>query len=102
METISVKNRRLKISPGGVVTLPVSARKTLGMLPKQGTRVTVAIDGNTVAIRPVGGPGGFRISPKGQMEMRGEPRGLLESGEMRHFWLELHDLTCTVLLHPWK
>ena len=102
MEPLAIRNRRTKVSPGGVITLPVSARKTLKMSPGAGTRVTVAIEGDAVAIKPAGGTGGNRVSPKGMMELRGDAREILEKGAARHFWLELHDDKTLVLLHPYK
>ncbi|WP_211468067.1 hypothetical protein [Collimonas silvisoli] len=102
MEPLTIKNRRTKISSGGVITLPVSARKTLQMSLGVGTRVTVAIEDGAVAIKPAGGSGGYRVSPKGLIELRGDAREILESGVARHYWLELHDNKNLVLLHPYK
>lgn len=100
--TLTLKNRSLKVSPGGIITLPVSARKTLKMQPGEGRRVAVAIEGDKIAITPVIGHGGFRISAKGMMELQGEPRAILESGTNRHYWLELIDENEVVFLHPYK
>ena len=97
-----VKNRSSKISPGGIVTLPLSARKALGMEPKQGARVTVAVDGHAVLLQLTSHRAGVRISPRGQMELIGEARQLLEAGEARHFWLEADDERHRVALHPYK
>lgn len=97
-----VRNRSLKISPGGVVTLPVSARKTLRMEPKRGARVTVALDGGRVLLRATTEKAGTRISPKGQMEMVGTARELLEQGEKRHYWLELDDAAGEVAMVPFE
>jgi bifunctional DNA-binding transcriptional regulator/antitoxin component of YhaV-PrlF toxin-antitoxin module len=102
MEPLTVKNRRSKVSPGGVITLPVSARKTLKMAKGAGARVTVAIEDGAVALKPAGESGGFRVSAKGMLELRGEPRELLEQGAARHYWMELHDDKTLVLLHPYK
>ncbi|GAA1496184.1 AbrB/MazE/SpoVT family DNA-binding domain-containing protein [Paeniglutamicibacter kerguelensis] len=102
MSTLTVKNTRAKVSPGGVITLPVSARKTLGMKPKAGARVTVSVKGNTVLLAPATADGGFRVSPRGQMEVRGEALRVLEGGKERHFYFELDDERQTVALHPWK
>lgn len=102
MEPLTIKNRRTKVSPGGVITLPVSARKTLQMSPGVGARVTVAIEDGAVALKPAGASGGFRISAKGMLELRGDAREILEHGEARHYWLELHDDKTLVLLHPYK
>lgn len=102
MSTLTVKNTRSKVSPGGVITLPVSARKALGMKPKTGARVTVAVKGNTVLLAPAAADGGFRVSPKGQMEVRGDALRVLEGGKERHFYFELDDERQTVALHPWE
>lgn len=102
MSTMTIKNTRAKVSPGGVITLPVSARKTLGMKPKAGSRVTVAVEGNAVLLAPATSDGGFRVSPAGQMEVRGDALKILEGGKERHFYLELDDERHTVALHPWQ
>lgn len=100
MKNITIKNRRAKISPGGVITLSVAARRTLGMNPGEGARVTVAVEGNLVKIAQTGQDGGFRISKKGQMALRGKARGVLEAGSARHYWMELDDNAREVRLHP--
>lgn len=97
---MTINNRRLKISPGGMVTLPVAARRALGMQPKVGARATVAVDGNSVVLAPAGEDGGLRVSPRGQIELRGDALNILASGKARHFWLELDDERATVVLHP--
>jgi hypothetical protein len=97
-----VKNRRLKISPGGIITLPVAARKSLRMIKGVGTRVTVAIDDGVVSLALYGSNGGFRVSPRGQLELRGDARALLETGVSRHYWIELRDAEEQVKLHPWR
>lgn len=96
-----VKNRRLKVSPGGVITLPVAARKALRMVKGQGMRVTVAVDRGVVALAPAGSTGGFRVSPGGQFELRGDARAALEAGTLRHYWIELQDAKGQVRLHPY-
>ena len=48
----TVRNRSLKMSPGGVITLPVSARKTLGMTRQHGVRVTIAVKERSLLLRP--------------------------------------------------
>ena len=97
-----VKNRRLKMSPGGIITLPVSARKALRMEKGKGRRVTVAIEKDTVILEPASDSGGFRVSPKGQLELQGEARMALNAGASRHYWLELNDETGKVSLKPYK
>jgi hypothetical protein len=98
----AVKNRRLKVSPGGIVTLPVAARKSLRMSKGQGARVTVAVDSGKVTLAIAGKTGGFRVSAGGQLELREEARAVLESGTGRHYWVELLDDQGQVKLHPFK
>jgi hypothetical protein len=71
------------------------------MTPKVGTRVTVAVEGDAVELRPAGEQGGFRVSPRGQMELRAEALSVLAAGTARHYWLELDDQHQTVTLHPY-
>jgi len=97
-----VQNGRLKISPGGIVTLPVAARKSLRMTKGVGARVTVAVDGDAVSLALGGKTGGFRVSPRGQLELRGDARSLLDGGSARHYWVELLDAQGEVKLHPWR
>lgn len=102
MEQLIIRNRRTKVSPGGIITLPVGARKALKMSPGVGGRVTVAIQEGAVEIKPVEGLGGYRVSAKGQMELRGEARDLLSKGKSRHYWLEMNDSASQVLLRPYE
>lgn len=99
---LTVKNRSSKISPGGVITLPLSARKALGMEPRKGTRVTVAVAGGSVILHLASDRAGARVSPQGQMEVVGEARQLLEAGKARHFWLQADDAGRSVALHPYE
>lgn len=96
----AVKNRRLKMSLGGIVTLPVAARKSLRMLKGQGVRVTVAVDDGIVTLALAGETGGFRVSAGGQLELREEARAVLQRGAGRHYWVELLDNHGQVKLHP--
>ena len=95
-----VKNRRLKMSPGGIVTLPVAARKSLRMAKGDGTRVTVAIESGAVTLASAGSAGGFRVSAEGQLELREEAMAILQRGQGRHFWIELIDDKGQIKLHP--
>lgn len=97
-----VKNRRLKMSPGGIVTLPVAARKSLRMEKGQGARVTVAVEDGVVLLAPAGEKGGFRVSAGGQLELRQEARAALERGTAKHYWIELLDDKGEVRLHPFQ
>src|SRR2546423_7651401 len=96
----AVKNRRLKMSPGGIVTLPVAARKSLRMSKGQGARVTVAVVDGVVTLALTGETGGFRVSANGQLELRVEARDVLQRGVGRHYWIELLDDHGQVKLHP--
>jgi hypothetical protein len=96
-----IKNKRGKISPGGIVSLPLPARQALGMSGEDGARVSVAVVGNTVELRPVKGEGGNRVSPKGQMDLQGDARVVLQSGTARHIWFEIAADRQAVVLHPW-
>ena len=69
-----VKNSRLKMSPGGIVTLPVSARKALKMTKNAGCQVTIAVENNSVVLASANKTGGFRVSPQVQLELRGDAR----------------------------
>lgn len=97
-----VRNRRLKMSPGGIVTLPVAARKALRMSKGQGARVTVAVEGDAVALALAGETGGFRVSAGGQLELRKEAQAALQHGIGRHYWVELLDDHGQIKLHPFK
>ena len=100
MTQFPVKNRRSKISPGGIVTLPVSARRALGFEVGKGARVTAAVEESAVVLRRSAEVAGIRVSPGGQAELVGEPRRLLGSGIGRHYWLEIDDEKQQVALHP--
>ncbi len=97
-----VRNNRLKMSPSGIITLPVSARKALKMEKSQGGRVTVAVENNAVVLMSANKNGGFRISPKGQLELQREARATIETGVARHYWIELNDEAGIVRLNPTK
>ena len=98
-----VRNRRLKMSPGGVITLPVAARKALGMEPRQGSRVAVSVDDGAVVISPAAkSDNSWRVSAKGQMELGGEARELLQTPPTRHYWVEADDRGKRVVLHPFE
>lgn len=101
MPTLKVTNKRQKISPGGIVTLPVSARKSLGVAKGAGTRVSVAVKDGAVVLAAVKA-GGFRVSAGGQLVLRQEARQALEQGAARHFELELDDKKGTVTLRPYR
>jgi bifunctional DNA-binding transcriptional regulator/antitoxin component of YhaV-PrlF toxin-antitoxin module len=101
MANLTVKNRSNKVSPGGVITLPLSARKALGMEPRQGARVTVAAEGDAITLKPTSDRAGTRVSPAGQMELVGDARAILTRGGNSNYWLELDDATRQVILHSY-
>lgn len=88
------------MSPGGIITLPVSARKALHMEKGKGCRVTLAIKEGAVILEPATKTGGFRVSPKGQLALQGEARALMAGSIGRHYWVELDDRSCSVKLNP--
>lgn len=71
------------------------------MQKAEGLRVTAAVERGAVCLRPAGKTGGFRVSPRGQFELRAEARTLLESGKARHFWVRLGDADKVVRLVPY-
>jgi len=102
MTQFVVKNRRSKISPGGIVTLPVSARRALGLEAGKGARVTAAVEDRSVVLRRTAEVAGIRLSPGGQAELVGDARRVLGSGIGRHYWFEIDDEKHQVALHPYE
>lgn len=99
--TMTIKNRRSKISPGGLVSLPVSARKALGMEIGKSTRVQVAAAKDGVSLSAAD-QGGLKVSPGGQLVLPGDARAVLLRGATRNYWLEVNDSARTVVLHPYS
>jgi hypothetical protein len=102
MENMIIKNKRLKMSPGGVITLTVAARKALGMKLNTPEQVAVNIANNSVVIsknRNVA-ENKYRISKKGQMVLAGEAKELLLRSKDRHYWLKLDDKKNEACLVP--
>ena len=100
---LQVKNKRLKISPKGVITLPVSARKSLGMEVGQGSQVSVNVDNKCVTLSSnySNKDKTWRISKGGVMTLRADAKALLERGKSRHYWLDLDDKNKQVKLMPY-
>lgn len=96
----AVKNRKLKMSPDGIPTLPVSARKALRMEKGAGCRVTLAIREGTIILEPATKTGGFRVSPKGRLALQGKARALPAGGAGRHCRVELDERAGSVKLNP--
>jgi hypothetical protein len=91
---LEIKNKRLKMSPGGVVSLPVAARKALGM--KRGVSANVGIksgqEGVTLIGKPDHGCESIRISKRGQVvALTGEAQSYLGRAMKRHYWIQLDD-----------
>jgi len=99
-----VRNKRLKISPGGVITLPVAARKALGMKKGLGARVGICVEQGEVIFTGRQGEAetSWRISSKGMLLLKGQPREILASGKNRHFWLKLADTKQEVRAVPFR
>jgi hypothetical protein len=103
MENLSIKNKRMKMSPGGVITLTVAARKALGMKINEPEKVAVNVANNTVVISKNKNvaENAYRISKKGQMVLAGEAKELLAKGKDRHYWLKLDDAKHEASLVPY-
>jgi bifunctional DNA-binding transcriptional regulator/antitoxin component of YhaV-PrlF toxin-antitoxin module len=104
MARTEVKNRRLKMSPGGVIDLPVAARKALGLEKGQGGRVTIEADerGVIVAAPDREDANTWRISPKGVLILRERPYETLASAPGRHYSIELDDDGRRIRLVPFE
>jgi len=98
-----VKNKRLKMSPAGVISLPVAARKALGMTP--GASAVVGITAKSDGIALVGSPtkeaATLRISKRGQAVLPEAGRACLNKAQKRHYWVELKDAERIAVLRPY-
>src|SRR3569832_1442895 len=103
MENLTIKNKRLKMSPGGVITLTVAARKALGMRVNEPEKVSVNVSDNTIVIskNKIAAENRYRISKKGQMVLGGEAKELLLKSKARHYWLALDDAKQQARLLPY-
>jgi hypothetical protein len=99
--SVTLKNRSLKMSPRGVITLPPSARKALGMEKGAGSRVGVEVErGAVVLTRRPDDEKTWRVSARGQLELGGDAKALLGTTPTRNYWLEADDDARTVRLYP--
>ena len=99
---LTVKNKRLKVSPGGIITLPVSARRALGMEKGKPSIVRIGAEGKSLHITTASRPEeGQRISPGGNITLAGPAKELLVKGQKRHYWLEVDDAKRVVHLNPY-
>ena len=99
--TFVVKNKRLKMSPGGIISLPVSARKALGMQVNQGTQLNVVVGTDHVLIsgEPNRPENSLRVSKKGLLELPADAKAIL-SKRNKYYWLELDDKNKSAKLRP--
>lgn len=97
---LEVKNRRLKMSPGGMVSLPVSARRALGMTPNQGAIIGIRAkdDGVLLMGSPTNVTERVSVSKRGQALLTGDARAYLSKALKRHYWLQLDDAQRTASL----
>ncbi len=103
METLTIKNKHMKMSPGGVITLTVAARKTLGMKINEPEKVAVSVANNTIVISKNKNvaENEYRISKKGQLVLGGAAKELLLKSKTRHYWLKLDDAKNQASLVPY-
>lgn len=101
--SLEVKNKRLKMSPNGVITLPVSARKALGMTVNKPADVSVKVSDNKVILsgNPSKRDQTWSVSKKGMFTLKQEAKKVLENGEGRHYWLDLDDKNKQAVLVPY-
>lgn len=104
MAVQKVKNKRLKMSPGGMITLSVAARKALAMRQGMGTRVGLRIQRGEIVLttRPPTEAKTWRISSGGMMVLRGKAKALLANALRRHYWLKLNDEKQQVRIVPFE
>jgi hypothetical protein len=102
--TRTVKNKSLKMSPGGLITLPVAARKALAMRIGKGSVVSFHVESQSIVVSaaPTKGAIETRISRHGNMELSGDAKKLLEGSIKRHYWFEASDPEQRVVLHPFR
>src|SRR4051812_32028556 len=93
MENMTIKNKRMKMSPAGVITLTVAARKSLGMKVNENDKVNVEVDSKCIVIsrNKDASKNTSRISKAGQMVLEDKAKNFLEKSEKRHYWVTLDD-----------
>jgi hypothetical protein len=101
LQTFTVKNKREKMSPGGLITLPMSARKALAMRPGEGTKLAVKTDRDTVIISKTDSDG-VRVSARGTLLLPDDAQRVLAAGAKRHYWFEGDPQKHHIVLHPYK
>ena|SRR5690606_25355186 len=102
MGTITIKNKSLKMSPGGLISLSVAARKGLGMIKDRPARIGISSDEKTILLKgDVENKDAFRVSSKGLTVLRGKEKELLSKADKRHYWMEVNDDRKEVRLYPY-
>ena len=102
MGKLSVKNKRLKMSPNGLITLPVSARRALGIERGENGRYRISSDGKSITLtsKPKTGETFYKVSSKGMVTLKGQPKELLLNSKGRHYWIKVDDSKKEVKLMP--
>ncbi len=102
MPGLTIKNKRLKMSPNGIITLPVSARKALGMVKDNPTKVSISSDGKcvTLALSKTNSENVYRVSKSGLTCLKGKAKEVLSASKNRHYWMKLDDNKKEVKLMP--
>ena len=100
MGTITIKNKSLKMSPGGLIS--VAARKGLGMIKDRPARIGISSDEKTILLKgDVENKDAFRVSSKGLTVLRGREKELLSNADKRHYWMEVNDDRKEVRIYPY-
>ena len=91
------------MSPNGLITLSVAARKALGMTKNESGQIRISTDENSILLlgSPVRGEKTYRVSKKGMTIFKGEERDLLLKNKNRHYWMEIDDAKKEVRLLPY-
>jgi hypothetical protein len=101
MGTLTIKNKSLKMSPGGLISLSVAARKGLGMAKGRPGRIGISTDGKAIVLKGnAEKKDAFYVSSKGLTVLRGKEKELLSNADKRHYWMEVNDDQKEVRLYP--
>lgn len=99
-QLLTVKNKSLKMSPSGIITLPVSARRCLGMKKATSELVYLQVKDKQILFSNSGKGAKVKVSPKGNITLVDEAKRVLDESKERHYWLEINDTSHSVVLHP--
>lgn len=101
MGTLTIKNKSLKMSPGGLISLSVAARKGLGMAKGRPGRIGISTDGKAIVLKGTAEKkDAFYVSSKGLTVLRGKEKEILSNADKRHYWMEVNDDQKEVRLYP--